>query len=151
MMKSNEAETKPSTKVLSSWARNFLRKFSPSPSNLVSKFRAEPISPPISKEARIANNVHPLGSADVYLSDHIGANALTDPRIVIKPKTSVINVLVRVGMRPPTKTPIAAPPIMVAIFTVVPKPTNIAVTIEDINSGLYYKLPKCESLRSYRP
>jgi hypothetical protein len=30
---------------------------------------------------------------------------------------------------------------MVAIFTVVPKPTNIAVTIEDINRRLCYKLP----------
>jgi hypothetical protein len=85
---------------------------------------------------------HPFGSEDINLSPHIGASALTAPKIVIRPSASVIKVLVRVDMRPPTRTPRLAPPIMVAIFTVVPKPTNIAVTIEDINPSSYYKLPK---------
>jgi hypothetical protein len=62
---------------------------------------------------------------DIYLSFHIGAKALTAPRIVMRPSISVINILVREDIRPPIRTPRDAPPIMVQIFTKVPNPTNI--------------------------
>ena len=140
--KSNDAETNPSTNVLSSWARNFLRKLSPKASNRDSRLRAEPINPPISKDPRMASIGQPFGSEEINLSPHIGASALTAPKRVIKPSASVMRVLVRSDMRAPTRTPSDDPTIIVTIFTVVPKPTNIAVTIEDINCNDCYKLPK---------
>jgi hypothetical protein len=108
---------------------------------LVSRFRADPINPPISNEARIASKVQPLGSDEIYRCDHMGAKALADPRIVMRPKTSVIKTLVRDGIRAPTNTPMVAPAMIVAIFTDVPNPTNIAVRIGDIIHRPCYKLP----------
>ena len=84
----------------------------------------------------------PFGSEEMNLSPHIGASALTAPKRVIRPSASVIRVLVRSDIRAPTRTPRDEPTMIVAIFTVVPKPTNIAVTIEEISCEVYYKLPK---------
>jgi hypothetical protein len=81
--------------------------------------------PPISRDPKIAKRVQPLGIESIYRSLHIGAKALTAPRIVIRPSTSVISILVRANIRVPTRTPIAAPPIIVVIFIKVPRPTNI--------------------------
>jgi hypothetical protein len=81
----------------------------------------------------MASMGQPFGSEEINLSPHIGASALTAPKIVIRPSASVMSVLVRSDMRAPTNTPREEPTIIVAIFTVVPKPTNIVVTIEDIN------------------
>ena len=141
--KSKDADTNPSTNVLSSCAPNFFRRVSPMESNLDSKFSADPISPPISNAPNIASSVHPFGRALIYREPHIGAKALTAPSIVINPRTSVIKVRVRRSMREPIKTPSPAPPIMVAIFTTVPKPTNIDRRIDDDFSRNGYKLQQC--------
>ena len=55
-------------------------------------------------------------------------SAPAPPRSVVKPKTSVINSLVRAGIRDPTKTPMLAPATIVKILITVPIPGNIMQT-----------------------
>ena len=120
--KSNDDETKPSTKVPSLFAPNLRRKFSPKVSKRSSSLRAEPINPPINKDPRMLSNVQPLGSSEAKLSLNNGMTAPAAARIVIKPKTSVIKSLVFTARREPASTPIVEPATMPTILIKVPNP-----------------------------
>ncbi len=123
--KSSEAVTKPSTKGLSWDARNFFRRLSPKISSLLSSLRALPIKPPRSIVRRMTRRGEPFGRVSVKLSDHNGASAPTAPKIVIKPKISVMDFCEPLLRRWPTAIPIAEPITIAKTLISVPRPINM--------------------------
>ena len=123
--KRREAVTKPSTNELSCDALNLFRKFSPNASSRVSSESAEPISPPMSIDARMTRRAELFGSAASKVGDHNGERADAAPRAVIKPKTSVIRLCDFLVMRAPARMPRDAPIRIAPTLITVPTPANI--------------------------
>jgi len=124
MTNKSEDETKPSTKVPSCFAPNFLRRFSPTDSKRISSLRADPIIPPIKSEPRTLSKVQPLGRDCEYSEVNIGITAPAAAKIVISPKTSVINSRVLILNREPANTPKADPATIAITLIKVPRPIN---------------------------
>ena len=123
--KRREAVTKPSTNEPSCDALNLFRKFSPNASSRVSSESAEPISPPMSIDARMTRSAELFGSAASNVGDHNGERADAAPSAVIKPKTSVIRLCDFLVMRAPARMPRDAPIRIAPTLITVPTPANI--------------------------
>ena len=123
--KRSEALTNPSTNELSRDALNRFLRFSPKLSTRFSILSAVPSNPPSNIEARIRRSGDPSGSDSLKSRDHSGMSAEVAPRMVMRPRTSVIIFWDLLGKRPPRANPIAAPTMMVDKLNTVPRPTNM--------------------------
>jgi hypothetical protein len=83
------------------------------------------MNPPSNIVKRITSSGEPFGSAEVNPSDQRGASAPTAPKIVIRPRTSVIDRWDSFFNLLPTAMPIAEPITIATTLMVVPRPINI--------------------------
>jgi hypothetical protein len=124
MTKSNDEETNPSMKGLSSDALNLFLKFSPKESNRCSSLRAEPINPPISIEPSIKRSEELFGSAALNCVDQSGISADAAPSRVTRPKISVMSFWLCPLRRFPRVIPIPEPMAIATTLRAVPEPMN---------------------------